>query len=290
MKKLCSVILTILLTVGTIGLTACSSGDNGNENKIKTLGIDLTAEQYAIAVKKGDSELLNSINAFLNEKNDEIQSVLNKYLSSDADLTSSNFGANVQTKSTSRENELLVATELGFAPFEYTIGNKIAGIDMEIAQLLADYLGKTLVVVNMSFSAVVSSVANGSYDIAFAGLTITDERKESVDFSTPYFDATQTLILKADDETFASCKNKEDVESVLKTLSGNAAKCGGQIATTSYYYIHGDEAFEYEGFSNLIYNGYDDAALAVQDMLNGNIAFVVVDKATANALVKSFNE
>lgn len=288
MKKLVSIILAVAALICALGVTACS--DSGETTKVKALGIDLTSEQYGIAVKKGDEKLLNSINAFLTEKDDEIQSILSKYLAEGTDINSSEFGANVQTESTSRENELLVATELGFAPFEYKIGNKIAGIDMEIAQLLADYLGKTLVVVHMKFDAVVSSVANGSFDIGFAGLTITDERKESVDFSTPYFDATQTLVLKSDDETFNSCKTKDDVENVLKSLSGNAAKCGGQIATTSYYYVHGDQSFEYEGFENLTFNSYSDAALAVQDMLNGNIAFVVVDKATASALVASFNE
>lgn len=287
MKKLSALILTIALAVvGAIGLTAC----NNETTTVMTLGIDLTTEQYGIAVNKDNAELLQSVNTFLAEKDAEIQAIMSKYMADGVDLESAEFGMNIQTEPTSSDNELLVATELGFAPFEYTIGNKIAGIDMEIAQLFAEYIGKTLVVVNMDFDAVVNSVSDGKYDMGFAGLTINEDRKEQVNFSNPYIDATQTLVLKSDDKTFASCKTKEDVEKVFATLSGAAAQCGGQIATTSYFYIAGDESFGYDGFANLTYNSYSNAALAVQDMLNGNISFVVVDKATANALVASFNK
>lgn len=288
MKKIYAIILAFALAVlGAVSFTACSTDE---VSKVKALGIDLTTEQYGIAVKKGDTELLNSVNAFLTEKDTEIKAIMNKYMAEGVDLQSDKFGMDLQTESKNPDNELLVATELGFAPFEYKIGNKIAGIDMEVAQLFADYIGKTLVVVHMDFDAVVTSVADGSYDIGFAGLTITDERKEVVDFSNPYIDATQTLVLKENDDTFASCITKEDVEAVFAKLSGAAAQCGGQKGTTSYFYVNGDESFGYDGFDNLTFNNYDNAALAVQDMLNGNMAFVVVDKATANALVASYNK
>ena len=192
---------------------------------------------------------------------------------------------------TGAENELVVATNLEFAPFEYTNGKKIAGIDMEIAQLLATYLNKTLVVVHMDFEAVVTTVSTKpEYDIGIAGLTITPERQEEVDFSDPYFGAAQCIVVAKDDTTFDNLTTAKDVENKLKELTGKAAKCGGQKATTSQFYVEGSEDFGFAGFKNLTFSGYKSAALAANDMLNGNIAFVVVDETTANALVKSITK
>lgn len=287
MKKLLTLIVTAILAIGCVfGLTAC-----GGEEKIKLVSVDLSSEQYAFAIKKGDEDMKNSVNQFFKDKAAEISAIFDNYTAEDADLTS--FGSSeVKTEPTvGSNNELVVATNLDFAPFEYKNGNKIAGIDMEIAQLLADYLNKTLVIVHMDFEAVVTSVATlDTYDIGIAGLTITPERMEEVDFSDPYFGATQTIIVKAEDTTFDGLTTAEEVEAKLATLTGDAAKCGGQKGTTSQYYINGNEDFDFDGFDNLTFDGVSGASVAVNNMLNGNIAFVVVDKTTANALVKSFND
>ena len=286
-KKILIAVMAVVLAVGCVCAFAACNKDQGI--KVKVLNVDLSSEQYAFAVKKNDTALLNSVNEFFVAKKTEIDAIFAKYTAEDADLTS--FGdASIKTTPTGADNELVVATNLEFAPFEYINGNKIAGIDMEIAQLLANYLNKELVVVHMEFDAVVESVQNlDTYDIGIAGLTITEERKELVNFSNPYFGTTQVLVIKEDDETFKDCTTSEQVEAKLKTLQGDAAKCGGQIATTSQFYINGDEALGFDGYSNLKFNAYSSAALAIQDMLNGKIAFVVVDKTTAGALVKSIN-
>src|SRR5690606_9651080 len=91
-------------------------------------------------------------------------------------------------------------------------------IDMEIAKLLADHLGKELVISNMDFDAVCLSVGQGKCDIAMAGLTIKEDRKEYVNFSDKYYDAAQTLIVKASDTTFDKCQTTADVEAVLSKL------------------------------------------------------------------------
>lgn len=285
MKKLITIVMTALMTVACIfGLTACGE----KKEVVKVLDVALSSEQYGYGVKKSDTELLNKVNAFLTEKKTDIDAVFTKYLSDDADLDS--FGEEIATVSTDKANELVVATELGFKPFEYKNGSKIAGIDMEIAKMLADYLGKKLVVVHMDFNAVVTSVqTKDEYDIAMAGLTINEERKAQINFSNPYCDATQTIIVKADDTTFDGLTTSEAVNEKLKTLTGDKAKCGGQKGTTSQLYINGDESFGYDGFDNLKWSAYNDASIAVTDMLNGNISFVVVDKTVAKALVKSFN-
>lgn len=289
MKK----IITLLLGIITI-LISCFAfcGCNGKDSKIKIVPVSLsTGENYAFAIKKGDTELKNSVNSFLKDKKSEIDAIVSKYTSENVDLfDSEKFGdETIKTEPSGADDELVVATNLEFPPFEYMIGNKIAGIDMEIAKLLASYLNKTLVVVNMDFKAVVTSVSTiDEYDIGIAGLTITEKRKEEVDFSDAYFGTTQMIIVKENDKTFNDLKTKEAIEEKLAKLSGNAAKCGGQYGTTSQFYINGSADFGFKGFSNLKFSGYPSASQAVADMINGNIAFVVVDKDTANALVASY--
>lgn len=289
MKK----IITLLLSVVTV-LVACFafSGCKNKESKIKVVPVSLSSEEYAFAVKKGDTELKNSVNAFLKDKKADIDAVFAKYTAENVNLNdSSKFGDDtIKTNPSGADNELVVATSLDFPPFEYMIGNKIAGIDMEIAKLLATYLNKTLVVVNMQFEAVVTSVSTiDTYDIGMAGLTITPERQKSVDFSDAYFGATQMLVVKEGDKTFDGLTDAKQVEEKLASLSGEAAKCGGQKGTTSQFYVEGSEDFGFNGFKNLKFSGYAGASQAVADMLNGNLAFVVVDKETANALVASYN-
>lgn len=289
MKK----IITLLLSVVTV-LVACFAfgGCKKKESKIKVVPVSLSSEEYAFAVKKGDTELKNSVNAFLKDKKADIDAIFAKYTAENVNLNdSSKFGDDtIKTNPSGADNELVVATSLDFPPFEYMIGNKIAGIDMEIAKLLAAYLNKTLVVVNMQFEAVVTSVSTiDTYDIGMAGLTITPERQKSVDFSDAYFGATQMLVVKEGDKTFDGLTDAKQVEEKLASLSGEAAKCGGQKGTTSQFYVEGSEDFGFNGFKNLKFSGYAGASQAVADMLNGNLAFVVVDKETANALVASYN-
>lgn len=85
------------------------------------------------------------------------------------------------------KDQLVVATNAAFEPFEYTQGEDYYGIDMEIASLLADKLGKELVIQNMDFDAVCLSVGQQKCDIAMAGLTISEDRKEYVTFSDSYY-------------------------------------------------------------------------------------------------------
>ena len=253
--------------------------------------VDLSSEQYAFIVKKGDTELLNTVNGILDAKATEIQAIMDKYLNATEDQLAT-FGSNsIKTSSTDGANELVVATNIDFAPFEYYNGNKIAGIDIEIAQLIANEMGKTLVVEHMDFDAVVTSVQNiDKYDIGMAALTISADRAKMVNFTKPYFDTTQVVVVKADDTTFDACSDKDAMLQKLASLSGAAAKCGGQAGTTGQQFAKGNEALGFDGFKNLDFNGYDSPALAVQSMLDGNISFIIVDKAVAQTLLKNVNK
>lgn len=292
MKK----ILAALLTVATIitcafAFTACDKKGGGATEKIKMVDVDLSSEQYAFIVKKEDSELLNTVNGILDAKATEIQAIMDKYLNATEDQLATFGSNNIKTSATDGANELVVATNIDFAPFEYYNGNKIAGIDIEIAQLIADEMGKTLVVEHMDFDAVVTSVQTKDiYDIGMAALTISADRAEMVNFTNPYFDTTQVVVVKADDNTFDACSDKDAMLQKLSSLSGAAAKCGGQAGTTGQQFTKGNEALGFDGFKNLDFNGYDSPALAVQSMLDGNISFIIVDKAVAQTLLKNVNK
>lgn len=292
MKK----ILAALLTVATVitcafAFTACDKKGGGATEKIKMVDVDLSSEQYAFIVKKKDSELLNTVNGILDAKATEIQAIMDKYLNATEDQLAT-FGSNsIKTSATAGANELVVATNIDFAPFEYYNGNKIAGIDIEIAQLIAHEMGKTLVVEHMDFDAVVTSVQTKEiYDIGMAALTISADRAKMVNFTKPYFDTTQVVVVKADDTTFDTYSDKDAMLQKLAFLSGAAAKCGGQTGTTGQQFVKGNEALGFDGFKNLDFNGYDSPALAVQSMLDGNISFIIVDKAVAQTLLKNVNK
>jgi ABC-type amino acid transport substrate-binding protein len=116
------------------------------------------------------------------------------------------------------KDQLVVATNAAFEPFEYTKGDSYVGIDMEIAKALADKLGKELVIQNMSFDAVCLSVGQHKCDLAIAGLTIKEDRKEYVAFSDPYYQASQRLVVASDNTEFDNCKTAADVEALIQKI------------------------------------------------------------------------
>lgn len=288
-KVLVSVLVVVMLAVACVSLVACNDDANSSTKKINMINIELSSEQYGFCFKKTDTELKNSVNEILENKSTEISAIMDKYLGATADELAS-FGIAVETTPSDSENELVVATNAEFAPFEYKNGSKFAGIDIEIAQLLADELGKTLVVVHMDFDAVVLSVEEQAiYDIGMAALTETEDRLQHVDFSNPYFDTTQVLLTKANTVTpFDYCTSNDEIAEVLRSLTG--VKVGGQSGTTGQQYFKGNEAFGFEGYENIEFLGYDAPAQAVQSMLDGNIDYVVVDKAIAISLLKNYNK
>ncbi|MBR6557843.1 MAG: transporter substrate-binding domain-containing protein, partial [Clostridia bacterium] len=165
---------------------------------VKVVEIELTQEEYAFGVDKTQPELLEKTNAFIAEikANGTFDEICDHY-----------FGDGTPVKVTSAaydesKDQLVVATNAAFEPFEYTEGDSYLGIDMEIAALLAEYLGKELVIQNMDFDAVCLSVGQQKCDIAMAGLTINEERKEYVEFTDSYYLASQKLIVKSDNTEF----------------------------------------------------------------------------------------
>jgi polar amino acid transport system substrate-binding protein len=113
--------------------------------------------------------------------------------------------------------KLTVYTEAGFAPYEFYYNNEIVGVDMEIMKALADKMGLELVIEDMDFDAVVTSVGKNNIDIAASGLTIKESRKQAVNFSDPYFsEAFQVLLVLKTNTEFDACTDKAQIEEILK--------------------------------------------------------------------------
>lgn len=182
----------------------------------------------------------------------------------------------------------MVATNAAFEPFEYTKGEDYYGIDMELAALLAEELDQELVIQNMDFDAVCLSVGQQKCDIAMAGLTVNEERQEYVTFSETYYQASQRVIVPASDTSFDECKDAAAVEEVLNKLS-ESDKIGVQAGTTAQYYIEGDEEWGFPGLPAECVP-YKNGSLAVQDLINGNIKYVIIDAAPAKCITEAINE
>lgn len=198
-----------------------------NANDIKIIDIALTTEQYAYGVDKAQADLLASVNDFIAEikADGTLAAIFEKYASlvydEDGNVVSGDEAIEGVTSGTKDANnaagQLVVATNAAFAPYEYKKGDKFAGIDMEIAALLAEKLGLELVIEDMIFDSVVTSVGKNGVDIAMAGLSVTATRKEAVNFSDAYYEgAYQVLIVKKDNTEFDACRTKADVEAILK--------------------------------------------------------------------------
>lgn len=180
------------------------------------------------------------------------------------------------------KEQIVVATNAAFAPFEYTVGDRFAGIDMEIAKGFADSLGQELVILDMEFDSVVTSVGKNGVDIAMAGLTVTEKRKESVNFTDTYHNASQMVIVKADDTTFDDCTTADEI---VAKLNVSGVKIGVQAGTTGESFVRGSANLGFDGLLNVQCVAHSNAGLAVTDMKNGNVNYVVVDEAPAKNLV-----
>lgn len=277
MKKMIS-----LLTVAAMCLLLLCSC-SGPAATAKVVDIDLTQEDYAFGVDKTQPELSTKVDAFIDKimSDGTFDEICDHY-----------FGGGtpaevVSAAKDSSKAQLVVATNAAFEPFEYKLGDNYTGIDMEIAGLLAKELGLELVIDNMDFDAVCLSVGQQKADIAMAGLTVKEDRKEHVNFSKTYYKASQRIIVKEGDTTFDDCTTADEVLAKLQAMD-STVKIGFQNGTTGAMYVknEGDYASNNLKVTGV---GYKNGSLAVQDLLNGNIDYVVIDAAPADCIVEALN-
>lgn len=150
------------------------------------------SEEYAIAVKKGNSELLSSINKTIQDLKmdgtyeklvEAFMPVDGKIMIPDVDLVDTH-------------DIVKMGTNAAFPPFEYYEGTEPVGFDVSMSRYIAKDLGKKLQVVDMDFDALIASLQAGSVDFVAAGMTATDERRQNVDFSEPYYRTNQVIIVR----------------------------------------------------------------------------------------------
>lgn len=155
---------------------------------------EFTIEEYAICVAKENAQLRDRINQALKELEAEgtLQSIISHYINDEDDgyRYVSPEGLDYS------DGELVVATNAAFPPYEYYESNKIVGIDIDIAQAIADKLNRKLVIEDMEFDSIITAVQGGKADIGVSGMTVTEERKKNIDFTTPYTTAKQVIVIR----------------------------------------------------------------------------------------------
>lgn len=170
------------------------------------------------------------------------------------------------------EGKLTMGTNAAFPPYEFYEGSNIVGIDAEIAGAIADKLGLELVIEDMEFDAIITAVQTGKIDIGLAGMTVTDERKEAVNFTSSYATGVQVVIV-AEDSPIAS------VDDLF--AEGASHVIGVQRNTTGDLYTTWD--LEDEGLATI--DRYSKGAEAVMALKTGKVDCVVIDNEPAKAFV-----
>ena len=289
MKKKLALGLALVLACGTLAGCGGSSEEEKDSAEsgattAKVIDVDLTDEEYAFGVDKDQPELLEQANAFIAKvlEDGTFDEICDKYFGDgEPEAVQS---AELDTS----KDQLVVATNAAFEPFEYTQGDNYYGIDMELAALFAEELGQELVIQNMDFDAVCLSVGQHKCDIAMAGLTINDEREELVTFTDSYYQASQRLIVPSTDTSFDDCADADAVAAKLAELDSSDS-VGVQQGTTGQFYVEGDADWGFEGLPAKCVP-YKNGSLAVQDMLQGKIQYVIIDAAPAAAITEAINE
>ena len=165
------------------------------------------------------------------------------------------------------KQSLVMVTNAEFPPYEYKEGNDFLGIDVEIAKAICESAGKELNILDIAFDSVIPSIINGKADMALSGITVTEERKENIDFSDTYMTAVQSVIVMENSDI----KEISDLEGKL---------IGVQTGTTGDMYCSDDY-----GDENV--KRYNKISDAVQAMKSGSIDCCVIDDQVAIAMIQA---
>ncbi len=191
------------------------------------------------------------------------------------------------------DNILYMATNAAFPPYEFKEGDSFAGIDVEIATEIAKKLGMELQIADVEFGSIIGGVSTGKYDIGMAGMTVTDERKQSVNFSNTYATGIQVIIVKDGspitslDDIFVFDENGDPT-----ALKDTDVKVGVQQDTTGD--IYSSSAISGWGFNDLAEDEsiitdrvvrFKTGAEAVAALKNDNVDMVIIDNEPAKSFV-----
>lgn len=183
-----------------------------------------------------------------------------------AAMTLSMAACGSDSASAKNDDKIYVGTEVGFAPYEYMSGDQVVGVDMDIAQAIADALGKELVIKNMDFDGALNAVQQGQVDFVAAGVSVDEERQKVMDFSHNYVDSSDVVIVNASADTV---KTNEDIaDKIVGVQQGNIA----DIWMTNNY-------------PDAQVKRYTKFVQAAEDLKNNKIDAIVMDLYPAQELV-----
>lgn len=233
MKKIISVLLA--LSMAATVLTACSSSSSSSSE---------TSSESSAASSEASTA------------------------SSDASSEAESSATATGDFTTVTDGVLTLGTNVSFPPYEYYDGDTPTGIDIEIATAVAEKLGLKLEVVDMDFGSIITSVQQGKIDCSFAGMTVTEERKQNVNFTQSYSTGVQAIIVPEDSDI----KTADDLK--------NADLIGVQESTTGHIYCSDDF-----GEDHVV--AYTNGATAVQALVSGKVDCVVIDEQPAKNYVEA---
>lgn len=164
-------------------------------NDLKILDEEFVKEDYAIAISKDKTELKGKINTALKtlKDNGTLDKIIKNYIGEDKGKTPYKSPSNVDHKN----GKFIMATNAAFEPYEFLeAGDKVVGIDADLAQAICDVLGMELKIENMEFDSIITAVQSGKADVGIAGMSVTEDRLKNIDFTDPYTTSTQVIIVR----------------------------------------------------------------------------------------------
>ena len=166
---------------------------------------EFAVEEYAIAIKKDNTELKDAINGALAElKQDGTLAAITAYWIDNSDTDETKISAYTSPEGTEYPNGTLVmATNAEFPPYESINDGKVVGFDADMMRAVCDKLGYELKIENIDFDSIIAAIKSGKADVGVAGMTITEDRLQNIDFSDPYTTATQVIIVRESSNTQA---------------------------------------------------------------------------------------
>ena len=205
------------------------------------------------------------------------------------------LGMSVFSSCSKKDNVLVMATNAAFPPYEYVEGNEFVGIDVEIATAIAEKLGMELQIEDVEFGSIIGGVAEGKYDMGMAGLTVTEVRKQSVNFSDTYATGIQVIIVNYG----SSINTLDDIfvfddEGNPTALKNADLKVGVQQDTTGDIYSSDD--ITNWGFNDIEEDGtvttdrvvrYKTGAEAVEALKSNKVDMVIIDNEPAKSFVNA---
>lgn len=167
-----------------------------NKNSdLEILEEEFALEEYAICISKDNTELTEKVNEALAQLKADgtLDSIIANYIGDDTKGKTPYVSPEGVDRS---GGTLIMATNAAFEPYEFYRDQKIVGIDADMAQAVCDKLGMELQIEDMEFDSIINAVTSGKADMGVAGMTVTEDRLQSVDFSDPYTTATQVIIVR----------------------------------------------------------------------------------------------